>query len=133
MTKKNCDEKQGIDTSISTVTDLIFTQMNAKAGIKRLGEKSIAAMFKYYKQLNEGPMPGKHFFGPIDPSDFTPGDRKMDLEAVNLIKENQCGKIKVKTCTNGSNKYRHLKYGEIISPPTVLTESLMNISIIDTV
>ena len=75
----------------------------------------------------------KNIFGPINPNYLTPEDRKMHLEAVNLIKENQCGKIKVKTCTNGSNKYRHLKYGEIISPPTVLTESLMNIFIIDTV
>ena len=44
-------------------------------------------MLKEYKPLNEESMTEKPVFGPTDPSDLTPEYRKMDLEAVNLIKE----------------------------------------------
>ena len=44
-------------------------------------------MFKEYKILNVGQIPGKPVFGHIDKSDFTPEYRNVDLKAVNLIKE----------------------------------------------
>ena len=43
----------------------MFTQMNAKKGIKLFDEKAVVAMFKEYKQLDKGPMPGKPVFGSI--------------------------------------------------------------------
>ena len=47
------------------------TQMSAKAGIKKLGYKAVAAMLKEYKQLNARVMPGKPVFGIIDPATLT--------------------------------------------------------------
>ena len=52
------------------------SQMSAKAGIKRFGDRAVAAMLSEYKPLNEGPMPGKPVFGCVDPRDLTLEDRK---------------------------------------------------------
>ena len=54
-------------------------------------------MFKEYKQLNEGPIPGKPIFGTINPSDLTPECKKMALEEVNLIMQKRCGGGRDKT------------------------------------
>ena len=67
-------------------------------------------MLKEYKPLNEESMTEKPVFGPTDPSDLTPEYRKMDLEAVNLIKEKWCEKIKGQTRANENKQNRHLKY-----------------------
>jgi len=34
--------------------EVMFTQMNAKKGIRLFGERAIAAIYKEYQQLNEG-------------------------------------------------------------------------------
>ena len=66
-------------------------------------------MFKEYQQLNDGPMPGKPFFGPIINEELSGEDRNKALEAVNLIKEKLCGNIKGRECENGSLQKRYLK------------------------
>ena len=48
----------------------------------------------------------KNIFGPINPNYLTPEDRKMHLEAVNLIKEKKCVNIKVQTSSNVRKKNR---------------------------
>ena len=59
-------EMNSIDNYYSKACDVMFTQMNAKKGIKLFGERAIAAMFKEFKQMDQGPMPGKPVFAPID-------------------------------------------------------------------
>ena len=59
-------------------------------------------MFKEYQQLNYVPMPGKTVFGSINNEELIGGHRNKSLEAVNLIKEKLCVKIKGGTCENGS-------------------------------
>jgi hypothetical protein len=108
-----------------------YSQMSAKAGIKEFGERAVAAMFKEFKQLNEGAVPGKPVFGKQDPNELTFEDKKRALEAVNLIKEKRSGIIKGRTCANGSKQKRYLKRGETISSPTVSTEALMATLAID--
>ena len=51
-------------------------------------------MAKEFKQLSEGALPGKPVIAPVDPTILTKEDIKRALEAVNLIKEKQCGKTK---------------------------------------
>jgi hypothetical protein len=80
-------------TYMDIATNVIFTQMSeysqmsAKAGIKRFGEQAVAAMWKEYKQLNEGVVPGKPVFGSVDPKSLSFEERSRALEAVNLIKK----------------------------------------------
>jgi hypothetical protein len=108
-----------------------YSQMTAKTGIKHFGERAIAAMFKEFKQLNEGAVPGKPVFGKQDATELTYEEKKRALEAVNLIKEKRSGIIKGRTCANGSKQKRYLKRGETISSPTVSTEALMGTLAID--
>ena len=49
---------------------VVFTQMPAKKGTKKFGERAIAAMIKEYKQLKDGAVPGKPVIAPIDPDTF---------------------------------------------------------------
>ena len=46
--------------------DFMFTQLSEKKGNKQFGELAVVVMFKESQQLNDGPMPGKPFFGPIN-------------------------------------------------------------------
>ena len=82
-------------------------QMSAKTGIKRFEDKALAAMLSKYKHLNTGVVPGKPVFGCIDPTTLTREEKRKALEAVNLIKKKICGKIKGRTCADGSKKKRY--------------------------
>ena len=82
------------DTMYQTVEQHVFTQMSATQGIKKHGERAIAAIFKELKQLNDGVMPGKPVIVPIPFEELTDEDVRQALEAVNLIKEKRCGKLK---------------------------------------
>ncbi len=110
-----------------------YSQMSAKEGIKQFGERAIAAIFEEYKQLNEGAVPGKNIpvVGPQDPSLLTDEEKRRALEAVNLIKEKRSGKIKGRTCANGSKQKRYLKRGESISSPTMGVEAMTGTLAID--
>mmetsp|Transcript_42936 Transcript_42936/g.62919 ORF Transcript_42936/g.62919 Transcript_42936/m.62919 type:complete len:101 (-) Transcript_42936:1236-1538(-) len=92
-----------------TCVNVMFTQMSAKRGFKLFGECAIAAMMKELKQLNIGAVPGKPVIAPKDTRDLTEEDKKKSLAAVNLIKEKRCGKIKGRSCTNGSKQRKYLK------------------------
>ena len=120
-----------IDKYQSLSHKLMFTQMNAKKRNNIFGERAIAAMFKEYKQLDDVPMRGKPVAAPFNPDGLTPFDRKKTLENVNLIKEKRCGKIKVRTCANGSKQRKYLKPDERVYSPTRSTKSLMANLIID--
>ena len=50
---------------------------------------------------------------------------------MNLIKKKRCGKIKGRTCANGSKQKRYLKHGESISSPTVSLEAIIGTLLID--
>ena len=69
--------------------------------------------------------------GPQDASVLTNEEKKRALEAVNLIKEKRTGKIKGRTCANGSKQKRYLKRGETISSPTVSLEAMTGTLAID--
>ena len=80
---------RGNKSFMSVAANVLFTQVNEhaqmsyKAGVKRFGDRALAAMISEYEQLNEGVMPGKPVFGCIDPKDITMEERKRALEAVN--------------------------------------------------
>ena len=95
------------------------------------GERAIAALLKEYNQMDKGPMPGKPVFGAVDYHTLSVQEKKEALEAVNLIKEKRDGKIKGRTCANGSKQRQYLKDGENVYSPICATESLITTLIID--
>ena len=67
MIKEKYNVNDDVDTYQSLFNKVIFTQMKAKKGIKLFRERLITAMFKEYKQLDDGPMPGKPVVAPFNP------------------------------------------------------------------
>ena len=110
---------------LNKAVDIVFTQMSAKQGIKKFGERAVAAIIKEFKQLNDGPMEGKSVIGEVNPDELTPEQKKQALAAVNLIKLKRNGNIKGRTCANGSKQRRYLRDGESVSSPTVSLEALI--------
>ena len=74
-----------IDKYQSLSHKVMFTQMNSTNGIKLLRERAITDMFKEYKHLDDGTIPGKPVVTPFNLDGLTPSDRKKILEAANLI------------------------------------------------
>ena len=121
--------------------DVIFTQleedekkfkdMPAHKGMKLFGERAVAACMKEFSQLAHGVMPGKPVIVAVNNKDLTAEDRMKALEAVNLIKQKRCGKVKFRSCADGSNQWKYLREDENISSPTLQLESLFISLIID--
>ena len=120
-----------VGTAYKKDLGVLFTQMSANRGIKLFGERSVAAIFKELKQLNDGVLPGNPVIVPIDIESLTEEDKRKSLEAVNLIKVKRCGKIKGRTCTNGSCQRHFVKAEENFASPTASLESILTTLIID--
>ena len=85
-------EKYNVNEYLGTYQSLLhkvmFTQMNSTNGIKLFRERAITDMFKEYKHLDYGPIPGKPVVTPFNLDRLTPLDKKKTLESVNLIRRN---------------------------------------------
>ena len=76
--------------------DMKFTQMTAKKGIKKHGERAVAAIYKEYTQLKY-----MKFMGALNPDRLTRSHKKEALRSINSIKEKRGGKLKGRTCVDG--------------------------------
>ena len=112
-------------TLLKKAIHVLLTQMLANEGIKRFGQRAIAAMIKELKQLNYGAMDGKPVVEPIGPDSITAKEREEALEAVNLIKLKRSGDVKGRSCANGKKQRKYVKEGEIISSPTAALEAIV--------
>ena len=81
-------------------------------------------MTKELKQLEYGPMPGKKVIEAIDPDIISFQQKRMALNAINLIKEKRDGTLKGRTCADGSKQRQYLREGESVASPTVSLEGL---------
>ena len=79
-------------------------QISEKAGIKKFGERVVKAMVKYYRQIDKGTTERNTVITPIEPEMLSYEDKMKALEAVNLIKYKRNGKIKGRTCADGSKQ-----------------------------
>ena len=103
-------EAVGVKRELITRAQAALGTTDPKAGIKKFGDRAIAAMLSEYKQLNTGVLPGKPVFGCISPGSITFEEKRGALDAVNLIKKKRSGKSKGRTCANGSKQKRYLKH-----------------------
>ena len=77
-------------------------------------------------------MPGNPVIEAIDPNLLTEEDKKKyTLEAVTVIKRKRCGKIKGRTCVDGSKERRYLKEFETVASPTLSLDGLFGSTMID--
>jgi hypothetical protein len=108
----------------SLAVDVLFNQMHASKGIKLFKERAVAAILKEYKQLVDMCVLGR-----IDYDILTEAQKELALDAVNLIKEKRDGKVKGRTCANGSTQRSYIPREEAKSP-TISLEALMALFII---
>jgi len=94
---------------------ICFTQMTAKKGILMYGEREVAEMLREYKQLND-----LNVFVPENPENLMHKQKRDAPHAINLIKEKQCGRIKGRTCADGSKQRSYIPKEETSSPAIVL-------------
>lgn len=111
---------------------ILAHQMSAKKGITKFGERAVAALVKEFTQLDQGAFPGKPVVEPVEANLLTTNDKARALEAMNIIAEKRCGKIKGRTCADGSKQRRYLKDDESVASPTVCLESLLSTLLIIT-
>ena len=108
-----------------------FKDMSAYKGMKIFGERAVVACLKEFTQYSEGVMPGKPVVIPIDAKSISKREKEEALEAVNLIKKKRCGKVKFRSCANGSEQWKYLREDENIASPTLQLESLFISMMID--
>ena len=59
----------------------MFTHMLARKGIARFGKRSVAAIVKEYKLLDQGAFPGKTVFQPISKADTKKEESGEDISS----------------------------------------------------
>ena len=99
------DQKQARELEIhfSKCVNVCFSQqMSAYKGFKEFGERAVAVMLKELKQLEHGAVPGKPVVTEIDPDSLTDEDKRRALDAVNIIELKRDGRLKGRSCANGS-------------------------------
>jgi hypothetical protein len=96
-----------------------FTQMSAREGLRRFGEKAANALIDEWKQLDD-----KNVFDGVYYSALNKEQRQKALRLVQLIKEKRDGKIKGRTCADGRKQREYVDDSESTSP-TVSIEALM--------
>jgi hypothetical protein len=102
-----------------------FTQMSAREGLRRFGDKAADALISEWKQLDE-----KKVFHGVHFKDTSYEQRSKALRLVQLIKQKRCGKIKGRTCADGRKQKEYIKEEDSTSP-TVSTEALLLTLMID--
>ena len=68
--------------------------------------------------------------GRTDPDQLTPEMKRKALRVINVIKKKRCGKIKGRTCADGSSQRKYVPREEA-SSPTIALESLMALLMIN--
>ena len=97
-----CKESQSI---FSVCVNTCFTQqMSVNKGFRKFGEAAVAAMLKELNQLDKGAVPNKPVIEPIDYDTLNYDERKKALDAVNIMELKRDGRVKGRSCTNGSKQ-----------------------------
>jgi len=105
---------------LSNCVNVCFAQqVSAYKGIKEYGEREIAAMTKELIQLDEGAVKNKPVIAAIDYNTLIDGEKEKALDAVNIIELKRDGRLKERSCANGSKQRSYLTEYESVASPTV--------------
>ena len=116
----------GYSSMLSNCVNVCFAQqVSAYKGIKEYGERAIAAMTKELIQLDEGAVKNKPVIEAIDYNTLTDGEKKKALDAVNIIELKRDGRLKGRSCANGSKQRSYLTEYESVASPTVSQEGII--------
>ena len=102
-----------------------YAQVSVNEGIRRHGDKAVAAVLAEFSQLND-----KGVFRPRKINELNTRQRSEALNLITMVKEKRDGKIKGRACADGRKQRRYINRDEV-SSPTVQLESLMISLLID--
>ena len=105
----------------------VFTQMSARAGIKKHGQAARDALTAEFAQLDY-----KGAYEPIQAVDLTKTQQNKALRIINLIKEKRNGRLKGRSVADGRPQ-RMLYTKDETSSPTTTPESVFLTTLIDAV
>ena len=94
-------------------------------GLKKFGERGRTAAYSEMKQLHE-----RIAFAPIHIEELTELERKRAMESLIFLVEKRDGKVKARTCANGSTQREYMEREDSASP-TVATEAILLTAAID--
>jgi hypothetical protein len=96
-----------------------------KQGIKKFGEKGVAAANKELRQLHD-----RVVFEPISIDEMTQLERKRAMESLIFLNEKRDGTIKSRMCANGSSQRAYISREEA-SSPTAASEAIITTGVIE--
>ena len=99
--------------------------MFAKKVLEKFGERAAEAIIMEFKKLND-----KEVFVPMYYNQLMLEQRRKALQAITLMSEKRCGKIKGKIVANGSVQREYVKK-EGRASPIVSLEALLLTCVID--
>ena len=106
-------------------TNVMFTQMSEKKGIKLFMERTVTVILKEWTQIDN-----VNVVVPENPDALTPRHKRKSIRSVNPIKEKRCGKINGPTCASGSTQKGYIPR-EDASSPTISLEVIMDTLAVD--
>ena len=114
-------------TTTQKMFGFVFTQMTARAGIKKHGQAARDALTAEFAQLDY-----KGAYEPVHAADLTEPQRRGALRIINLIKEKRDGRLKGRSVADGRPQWA-LYTKEETSSPTATPESVLLTALIDAV
>ena len=111
-----CDDKRTLS---------FLQSYSLKAGLKKFGEAGKEAAIKEMRQLHD-----RVVFKPIRISEMTARERKRAMESLIFLVEKRDGRIKARTCANGSTQRDYIPKEDAASP-TASTEAVLITGVID--
>ena len=114
-------------TTTQKMFGFVFTQMTARAGIKKHGQAARDALTAEFAQLDY-----KGAYEPVHAADLTEPQRRGALRIINLIKEKRDGHLKGRSVADGRSQ-RAFYTKEETSSPTATPESVLLTALIDAV
>ena len=114
-------------TPAQQVFGFVFTQMSARAGIKKHGQAARDALTAEFAQLDY-----KGAYEPIQAVNLTKMQQNNALRIINLIEEKRNGRLKGRSVADG--RPQHMLYTkDETSSPTTTPESVFLTTLIDAV
>ena len=96
-----------------------------KQGIKKFGERGVAAAHKEMRQLHD-----RVVFEPISIEEMTSIERKLAMESLIFLNKNRDETVKARMCANGSSQRAYIAR-EDVSSPTATSEAIITTGVID--
>jgi hypothetical protein len=102
-----------------TTLAMFIQTYSLNKGMKKFGQKGMDAAIKEMKQLHD-----RTVFEGIKVSHMTPLERKRAMESLLFLIKKRDGRIKARTCANGSTQREYINREDVTSP-TAATESIL--------